>query len=214
MYVVVNAGMSADGKLSDRTRSQVALSCEDDFERVDRLRAETDAILVGVGTVLADDPSLTVKDDRLRAEEGNPVRVVLDSSARTPVDASVLDGEAETVVAVTDETSGDSLDAPRERTTVVELPGDDGRVDLHALLDELSRRGVEHLMVEGGGETIASFLSAGVVDEVRVYVAPVFVGGRESPTLVDGEGFVEYVEATVNEVKPLGEGVVLRYIIE
>lgn len=211
MYVFVNAAVSADGKLSDIRRGQVALSSSEDFERVDRLRAEADAILVGVGTVLADDPSLTVKDDDRRAEGGNPTRVVLDSRARTPTDAAVLDDEAETVVAVTDEADDGRVSALGNPADVVRPESPDDRVDVRALLDELDRRGVESLMVEGGGETIASFLDAGVVDELTVYVAPVFVGGRDAPTLVDGDGFVEYVDATLRDVERLGEGVLLSY---
>jgi 2,5-diamino-6-(ribosylamino)-4(3H)-pyrimidinone 5'-phosphate reductase len=213
VHVFVNAAMSADGKLSDRTRSQVALSSDEDFERVDRLRAESDAILVGVGTVLADDPSLTVKDDERRAEGGNPVRVVLDSRARTPDGAAVLDDDAETVVAVTDKAPDGRPDALRGSAEVVRTPSYDGRVDVGAVVDALSDRGVERLMVEGGGETVASFLRAGVVDEVTVYSAPVFVGGRDAPTLVDGEGFVDYVDAELADVERVGEGVVLRYVI-
>ena len=213
MYVFVNAAMSADGKLSDRTRSQVRLSSDEDFERVDRLRAESDAIFVGVGTVLADDPSLTVKDEKRRAEDGNPTRVVADSRARTPLDAEVLDDSAPTVVGVGKNAQSKRVDALRENAGVEVVETDAERVDLRALLDALKQRGVERLMVEGGGEIIFSLLSENLVDEVSVYVAPVFVGGSDAPTLVDGDGFVgdEYAEATLEDVERVGEGVVLRY---
>lgn len=214
MHVFVNAATSADGKISDRTRSQVALSSVGDFERVDRLRAESDAILVGVGTVLADDPSLTVKDEKRRAEDGNPTRVVLDSEARIPPDASVLDDEASTVVFVTERASDDRLAALRRIATVELVESRDDCVEPSAVTASLAERGVERLMIEGGGETIASFLGAGLVDDVYVYVAPVFVGGREAPTLVDGEGFLDYVNAKLENVERVGEGVVLRYVIE
>jgi len=210
----VNAAVSADGKLSDRSRTQVALSSDEDFERVDRLRADADAILVGVGTVLADDPSLTVKDDGRRAEGGNPTRVVLDSRARTPTDATVLDDQAPTVVAVTDETDDGRAEALRDSATVLRTESGDGRVDLSELLDILSQRGYESLMVEGGGEVVFSFLDAGLVDELTVYVAPVFVGGRDAPTLADGDGFVDdYVEASLTDVERLGDGVLLTYSV-
>ena len=205
--------MSADGKLSDRTRSQVRLSSDEDFERVDRLRAESDAVMVGVGTVLADDPSLTVKDEKRRAENGNLTRVVADSRARTPPDAEVLDDTAPTVVGVGRDAPSERVDALRENAEVAET--DTERVDLRALFDALEERGVERLMVEGGGEMIFSLLREGLVDEVSVYVAPVFVGGRDAPTLVDGDGFVDdYSEATLEEVERVGEGVVLQYVIE
>jgi len=202
--------MSADGKLSDVTRSQVRLSSKEDFDRVDRLRAESDAILVGVGTVLADDPSLTVKDETRALRQGNPTRVVADSSGRTPTDAAVLDDTAPTVVGVGNDAPSERVDALDEHADIVETEAE--RTDLNELLGSLEDRGVERLMVEGGGELVFSLLREGLVDELYVYVAPVFVGGRDAPTLVDGEGFVgDYVEATLEDVERVGEGVVVQY---
>jgi 2,5-diamino-6-(ribosylamino)-4(3H)-pyrimidinone 5'-phosphate reductase len=214
MHVVVNAAMSADGKLSTRRREQVAISGSEDFERVDELRASVDAVMVGVGTVLADNPSLTVDDSDLVAERDargdtpQPARVVADSHARTPPDARILDGAAETYVLVAGAEPAEHL-AAAGATVVV---AGESRVDLPAALDALEARGVDRLMVEGGGELIFSLFADGLVDELSVFVAPRVIGGRDAPTLADGEGFVEdFPELTLSGVERVDDGVLLGY---
>jgi 2,5-diamino-6-(ribosylamino)-4(3H)-pyrimidinone 5'-phosphate reductase len=220
MHVVVNAAMSADGKLSTRRREQLKISGPEDFDRVDRIRAAADAVMVGVGTVLADDPRLALDEEdrrvqRLRAgRPGNPARVVADSAARTPADARVLDGAAATYLLVSEEAPDDCLDALREAGTVVVVAGDD-RVDLPAAFEALEDRGIDRLMVEGGGELIYSLFEAGLVDELSVYVGSLLVGGRDAPTLADGEGFVEGFPALdLESVERVDDGVVLSYTVE
>jgi len=217
MEVVVNAATSVDGKLSTRERRQVRISGEADFDRVDRLRAAADAVLVGVGTVLADDPHLGVKSEDRRVERlrngrpANPTRVVADSRARTPPDATLLDEDAETcllVSAAAPETRRDSL---REAGATIVEAGED-RVDLTAAFDELEADGVDRLLAEGGGELIFSLFDAGLVDELSVFVGSLVIGGREAPTLVDGEGFVaDFPALDLVDVDRVDDGVVLRY---
>ncbi|MFC4550957.1 MULTISPECIES: 2,5-diamino-6-(ribosylamino)-4(3H)-pyrimidinone 5'-phosphate reductase [Halorussus] len=220
MRVVVNAAMSADGKLSTRRREQVAISGPADFDRMDALRAESDAVMVGVGTVLADDPHLTLDDPerqsarRERDESAHPARVVADSRARTPTDARILDDLATTYVLVSEVASAERTAALESAGARVVTAGDD-RVDLAAALPALEREGVERLMVEGGGELIFSLFDAGLVDELRVYVGSTVVGGRDAPTLADGEGFVdEFTELTLEAVERIDDGVLLRYAVE
>ncbi|WP_255195686.1 2,5-diamino-6-(ribosylamino)-4(3H)-pyrimidinone 5'-phosphate reductase [Halorarius litoreus] len=217
MHVRVNAAMSADGKLSTRRREQVAISGERDFERVYRMRAESDAVVVGVGTVLADDPSLRTHDEQHReavGKTGRPARVVADSRARTPTDARVLDGEATTYLLVSDAAPDERVDTLRERGTEIVRAGDD-RVDLAGAFATLDERGVSELMVEGGGELIFSLFEAGLVDELSVFVGNVVIGGRDAPTLADGEGFVDaFPELALREVERLDEGVLLVWDVE
>jgi 2,5-diamino-6-(ribosylamino)-4(3H)-pyrimidinone 5'-phosphate reductase len=220
MEVFVNAAMSADGKLSSRRREQVRISGADDFDRMDRLRASADGVMVGVGTVLADDPSLTVKEEDRRVQRlrngrpGNPARVVADSRARTPTDAEILDDRATTYVLVSDA-------APDERVEALEAAGAEivragsGRVDLAGALDGLAAAGMDRLMVEGGGGIIFSLFAGGLVDELSVYVGSLVIGGTDAPTLVDGEGFVEdFPTLSLDAVDRVDDGVVLSYTVE
>jgi 2,5-diamino-6-(ribosylamino)-4(3H)-pyrimidinone 5'-phosphate reductase len=217
MEVVVNAATSVDGKLSTHERRQVRISGDADFDRVDRLRAAADAVLVGVGTALADDPHLGVKSEERRVERlrtgrtANPARVVADSRGRTPPDATLLNDDAETYVLVSAAAPEDRLaDLRTAGATVIEA-GDD-RVDLAAALDALESAGVDRLLAEGGGELIYSLFEAGLVDELSVFVGSLVVGGRDAPTLADGEGFLDaFPRLDLVGVERLDDGVVLEY---
>jgi len=220
MHVVVNAAMSADGKLSSREREQVAISGDADFERVDELRADSDAVMVGVGTVVADDPALTVKSGELRAEReargdpANPARVVADSRIRTPADAAVLDDRAASYILTSEAAPPGFVSQLEEAGATVYVAGET-RVDLGTTFERLAADGVDQLMVEGGGELIFGLFAEGLVDELSVYVGPLVLGGREAPTLADGDGFVEdYPALSLSGVDRLDEGVLLEYDVD
>jgi 2,5-diamino-6-(ribosylamino)-4(3H)-pyrimidinone 5'-phosphate reductase len=214
--------MSADGKLSTYERRQVKISGAKDFRRVDRLKADADAIMVGIGTVLADDPSLTVKDPELirtREADGrgaHPVRVVVDSHGRIPLDSAVLHrGPGLRVVGVSAETPPERR-AEIGRLARVEVAGEH-RVDLGLFLERLYECGIRRLMVEGGGTLIASLLDAGLVDEVYVFVGNMIIGGAAAPTLADGKGRSAadgFVRLSLASAEPCEEGVLLHWIVE
>ncbi|HKW43409.1 MAG TPA: 2,5-diamino-6-(ribosylamino)-4(3H)-pyrimidinone 5'-phosphate reductase [Thermoplasmata archaeon] len=203
--VIINAAMSADGKIALRDGHAVRLSNEEDLRRVHRLRSEVDAILVGIGTVVMDDPKLTVKSEYAKGR--NPLRIVLDSDGKTPADAHVLDGTAPTLI-VTSETS--------ERTfphAEVFRCGKD-EIDLSPLLDQLGVRGIRSILVEGGSTVIWSFLRQRLADEVKVFVASLVLGGQSSPTLAGGEGAASLdnaIRLRLERTTPLGEGILLEY---
>lgn len=202
-HVIVNCAMTADGKIAGKSRRQVCISSPEDMERVKKLRMESEAILVGVNTILADDPHLTVKG---LSHEMGPIRIVLDSNGRTPDGAKVLDGRARTLIVT-------SRACARTWPGAEVLRLGDGMVDLHELMRELEARKVQRLMVEGGGETIWSFFKAGLVDEYRVFVGSKVLGGRTAPSPVDGEGFEDdgCVRLQLKSTEVLGDGALLCY---
>ena len=219
--VVVNVAMSADGKLSTRERRQVKISGSNDFARVDRLKAGCDAVMVGIGTVLADDPSLTVKSPDHKAERRqsgrpeHPVRVVIDSGGRTPPDASILvKGDGLRIIAVSERADPARVAVLREKATVIVAGKDE--VDLSRVLDELGHMGIRRLMVEGGGTLIAGFIRAGLVDEIFTYIGSIVIGGKDAPTLADGEGWIlesNFARLTLAEVTTVDDGVLLHWIV-
>ena len=205
--VIVNAAMSVDGKIALRDGQRARLSNEEDVQRVHRLRGRVDAILVGVGTVLKDDPKLTVKADL--ATDRNPLRIVLDSEGRTPEHARVLDGRAPTLIVTSDASVRTFAHAEVLRCGKEE-------VDLAALLDRLGGRGIRTLLVEGGSTVIWSFLRAGLVDELKVFVGSLVLGGRSTPTLVGGEGAAslsDSIRLALERSERLGDGVLLEYSV-
>jgi 2,5-diamino-6-(ribosylamino)-4(3H)-pyrimidinone 5'-phosphate reductase len=219
MHVRVNAAMSTDGKLSTRRREQLAISGQEDFERVEALRESVDGILVGVGTVLADDPHVVLDQSRQRnrskrGEPPTPARIVVDSTAKTPPDARILDDEARTYVLVSDRAPADRL-SRLESTGVTIIKAGNPRVTLGEAFEHLEAERITDLLVEGGGEIIFSAFEEGLVDELSVYIGSIIVGGRDAPTLADGEGFIEaFSDLVLEGVDRIDDGVLLSYSVE
>jgi len=203
--------MSADGKVALPSRRQLRISCDEDMARVHTLRSVCDAVLVGVETVLSDNPKLTVSEQYVPHPQ-QPLRVILDGSCRTPPDALVVNAAARTLIVTRD---GCQRPFPQESVEVISGPVDaDGLLDLRWVLAELSRRGVRQLLVEGGGTVLWSFLRQGLVDDLFVYVGPFVVGGAQTPTLAAGHGVAsasEVIRLCVRNVSRLGLGVLLQY---
>ncbi len=203
--VIVNAAMSVDGKIALVGGKRIKISDEEDFKRVHEMRNQVDAILVGINTVLMDDPKLTVKEKYVKNPR-NPVRIVLDSHLRIPSTARVLNGEARTIVATTKNAKERQLNAKIIRCG-------DVRVDLRCLLKKLWAMGIRSLMVEGGSTVISSFLHEGLVDELWVFVGSIIIGGS-APNLVGGPGARnedEVISLYLKDVRKLGSGVLIRY---
>jgi len=212
-FVTLKAAMSLDGKIAGWDRSSRWITGEAARGAGHRLRSESDAIAVGIGTLLADDPELTVRLEPAWPRE--PHRVVVDSRARTPCSARVLSAGSpgRTLIAVTEAAPSENVEALAARgAQVVRLPARDERVDLAALAAELARRDVTALLLEGGGELNAAFLEAGLVDRVVVFVAPLLLGGRSAPTPLEGpgRGLKEAFRLTAMTVRREGEDLVIE----
>lgn len=203
-FVWMKAAMTLDGKIAASGGDSKWISGEAARHNAHRMRNQADAILVGIGTVLADDPHLTT---RLPEGGRNPLRVILDSQLRIPETAHVLSAEAPTLIFCGEQANPEKMERLRaEGTEIIQLTLQDGRIPLKRMLAELQPRGVSLLLVEGGGEVHGSFIQAGLVDKVTMYVAPKLVGGT-GPTPVMGGGFLKMrdaVELSDLIIEPIG----------
>ena len=218
-YVLLSCGMSIDGYLDNVTEKRLLLSNDADFDRVDAVRAECDAIMVGAGTIRQDNPRLLVRsqarrDERIaRGLRPTPVKVTV--TGRGVLDPSAqffATGDIDKLVYCASSTLG----AARERLSQVATVVDSGEpVDLCRVVADLHDRGVRRLMVEGGGTMHTQFLTAGLVDELHLVIAPFFVGDSRAPRFV-GDGTFPWDcdhRAVLAEVRQIGDVVLLRYAL-
>jgi diaminohydroxyphosphoribosylaminopyrimidine deaminase/5-amino-6-(5-phosphoribosylamino)uracil reductase len=195
-FVTFKTGMTLDGRVAAPDGTSRWITSAESRADVHRLRQRVDTMLVGSGTVLTDDPLLTVRDADGRPLPRQPLRVVADSAGRTPLDARVRNGDAETWIA-----------------TAAEVGGGD-RVDLGRLLTMLWARGRRHMLLEGGPRLAAAFFDAGLVDEVIAYVAPTVLGAGRAA--VDGGAATTLADAhrlELRDVTRIGADVRLRYAV-
>jgi len=219
-FVFINAAMSADGKIATIERRQTRISGSQDFDRMDELRATSDAIMIGIGTVLSDNPSLTVKSKERREKrrsmglEEIPARVVVDSMARTPIDADIFKkGEGKRIIAVCENAPEVNVSELSKLADIICLG--EKSVDLEKLLFELYNLGIKKLMVEGGATLNWGLISEGLVDEIYTFIGNMIVGGKYAPTLVDGEGFVsDFCKLGLISCEILEEGVIIRWKVQ
>ena len=225
-FTVLKTAMTLDGKIATATGDSQWITNEASRLRVHEMRDRSDAILVGIGTELHDDPSLTT---RLPGVPGkNPIRIIVDSQARTPLDAHVVtDGAAKTIVATTEA-------APKERVEALQSAGVEvlacgsgpvevlacgsgPEVNLRVLMQELGKREITSVFVEGGGSIAFSLLAASLVDKVHAFVAPKIVGGADAKTPVEGAGFqklADAVELTGLTAETIGGDVLLTAYVQ
>ncbi len=217
-YVLLSCAMSVDGYIDDASAERLMLSNAEDFDRVDRVRAESDAILVGAGTLRADNPRLLVRSEALRLWRRrrclpeSPLKVALASHDLDPsLRFFTLGGIGKLVYCPTS-----SRGRLRQQVGAVAEVIDAGDpLELEVVLADLATRGVRRLMVEGGMSVHTQFLAAGLVDEVHLAVAPLFVGDAEAPRFV-GPGpfpFRSPHRMELVETRPIGDVALLRYVL-
>lgn len=185
-FVTLKAASTLDGKIATHSLDSKWITSEDARRDVHELRSEHMAILVGVGTVIEDDPELTARIPNGR----NPIRVILDSSLRLPLDANVaVDGAAETWI-FTSQTYDRSKKEQLEHSgiRIFETSGET-RTDVNDMMRILGENGISSLFIEGGGTVNSAFLENGLIDKVVLYFAPKLVGGKNAPTFLEGSGF-------------------------
>ncbi|HEC88908.1 MAG TPA: 2,5-diamino-6-(ribosylamino)-4(3H)-pyrimidinone 5'-phosphate reductase [Thermoplasmata archaeon] len=204
-YVIINCASSIDGKIALPGKKPLKISNEEDMARVHKLRNECDAVLVGIETVLADNPKLTVKEKYVEKVR-QPLRIVLDSSFRTPEDAEVMKPYAKTlIVTVTKEEKKGNIEI---------IKCGNGKVDIKKLMEILYERGIKKLMVEGGATIIWEFLKNEIVDEMNIFFSPIIIGG-DAPSIADGEGAKkedEIINMKLEKIEKIGNGYLIKLI--
>lgn len=197
-FILLKSALSLDGKMATVTGESQWISCEESRREVHELRGVYASIMVGIGTVLADNPSLTC---RLEGKK-SPIRIIVDSSLQTPIDANVLKNQdiAKTIIATTSK-------AKEEKKRQIEAMGvevlvfdeKDGHVDLNQLQEAISERKIDSVLLEGGADLAFGAVKAGIVDKVRYYIAPMMLGGQQSKAALGGEGFEHLSDAFLLE---------------
>lgn len=189
MQVIVNSAMTVDGKIATH-QGDSAISSKDDLIRVHKLRDSVDGIIVGISTVLADNPRLTIRLGRKQPKEKHLTRIIIDSMGRIPLDSQILRtaSKIKTIVAVT-KLAHMNVRRKIKKTGAIVIVAGTNTVDLKRVLWTIQKMGIKKILVEGGGEINWSLFSLGIVNELIVTIAPKIVGGRQATTLVEGEGY-------------------------
>jgi 5-amino-6-(5-phosphoribosylamino)uracil reductase len=218
-YTLLSCALSIDGYLGSATPRRLELSNDADFDRVDSVRASCDAILVGAATIRTDNPRLLVRSEARREERAargmapTPIKVTVTERAELDPQAEFFaTGEVEKLVYCTSQRVSDARSRLGSTATVVDAGAP---VHMRHITEDLSARGVERLMVEGGGKVHTQFLCDNLVDELQLVVAPFFVGDSRAPRFVSDGRFPWNPDrrATLAEVRQIGDVVLLRYAL-
>lgn len=199
-FIVAQLGQSLDGRVATKTGDSRWINAGSALDHLHRLRANVDAVIVGINTVLADDPLLTVR----RLEGRNPVRVIIDPHGKLEASAAILNDDGVPVLVI----RGNDLPAP-ERCEVLRVPMKNDRFEPKAIAKALYERGLEKIMVEGGAATVSAFIDAGIVDRLHLLVAPIILGSGKSGLTLKSIDTLAEAARPVTAVHILDDGDVL-----
>ena len=219
-YIILNGAMTLDGKIATKIGNS-QISGQEDLLRVHQIRKDVDAIMVGIGTILTDNPRLTAYRVSLNKED-NPIRIVVDNKARTPLNYKILNDESKTIIAVSnlcDEKNKncdiEAVNRAKELSKKAELFFSSKEyIDLKELMNYLYNKGIKTLLLEGGSTLNFSMIKENLIDEIKVCIAPMIVGGKDAKTLFDGEGFdlmKDSVKLKLENSYNLGKDLILEY---
>lgn len=185
-FVTLKYAMTLDGKIATKIGDSKWITGEEARTYAHRLRKQHDAVLVGIGTVLADDPELTTR----MVQGKNPIRIVLDAKLQTNIMNAVLNPAAPTIIVTSTEADPTKMElfSVLPNVELIQLPFENGKVDMDALIRELTAREITSLLVEGGSSVLGAFKDAGYADRICAFIAPKLLGGKESLTAVGGAG--------------------------
>ena len=215
-FVIVKSAVTLDGKIATRTGDSKWITSEKSREVVHKLRHKYSAIMVGINTVLCDDPLLTA---RAFAKGRNPVKIVLDPQLRTPLNAKLLDSPAQTIIIASENYDNERYTALTNLgVDILIVPSQGGVIPLDVVMKKLGQKGIDSVLIEGGGTLNGHAFEAGVVDKVIVFIAPKLAGGKNAPTFFEASGvekMAQALELTLVGSKEVGDGdVMLEYSVK
>lgn len=227
MKIILNAATSIDGKIAT-VNGDTKISSILDLKRVHRLRCKSDVILVGISTVINDDPLLTIRYGMNKKGTKNPIRIIIDSKARIPLQSKIVKtaNQIETRLVVTSKAPSTNLKKLEERGLKIIMleqsredkekgvEGSAEKVDLKKLFNQLEEEGVSHVLVEGGGEINWSIIKNNLFNEIIVTISPIIIGGKNAISLVGGEGYKtinESLKVKLSRIQKKSNGEIILY---
>lgn len=218
MYAIINAAVTLDGKIASITGDS-KISSLIDLKRVHKLRSNVDAIMIGSNTAIIDNPMLNV---RFHKNSNNPTRVIIDGECKIPIDSKIIKTakKINTIIAINNKVNSISKIKKLKELNVKIISTKKtkfGKVDLKKIFSVLEEMGIQKILIEGGGEINWSCVKLGLVDELRITISPVIIGGKDAKTLMEGTGFLKISQGIKLKLKKIkkyrNDEVVLYYTI-